>query len=340
MSKKKKVDKKKKKKLTDKQLVKLLKALKPQTQQVVRVNVGQEAAKKKAEVSSVQPPFVFPTQGFPAIINQGPASTPTAPSWSAPPPLPMSQQMHLQPLIMPQPPQPPLQLTDVEPQTDYENIKVRKSKKREEEQRLGYSVKEAPEPRFKKKEINQTKLGQESSIRNRIVELPSMNDPYIPVEIQTTAANDQIGNVGSFALSSDQWVMTPEGNQPPLEPLPVETTLAPTPAEPAQVLSEAPLPPVDLAQQTETEGEQTFEIIPNISEKQKVKLSREAKIEKKQIIEDLEAAILSGEIDKKDIPPDFFQMREGVERIKRSTKVALLKPYWVDLKVMRSSAFL
>lgn len=346
MSKKKKADKKdkkKKKKLTDKQLIKLLKALKPQTQQVVRVNVGQDAAKKKGEVSSVQPPFVFPTQGFPAIINQGQAPPPTAPSWSA---LPMSQQPQLQPLIMPPPELPPapptMMLTDVEPQTDYEKVKVRRSKKREEEQRLGYSVKEAPEPRFKKKEINQTKLGLESSLRNRIVELPSSNDPYMPVEIQTTAENDQIGNVGAFALPSDQWVLTPEGDQPMIQE-PVQTTaeIIEPPPEPtvAEVFNE-PLPAVDLTQLTETEAEQPFQIIPNTAEKQKVKMSREAKIEKKQIIEELEAAILSGEIDKTDIPAEFFEVKKGVERIKKSTKIALLKPFWVDLKVMRGSAFL
>lgn len=343
MSKKKKADKKdkkKKKKLTDKQLVKLLKALKPQTQQVVRVNVGQDAAKKKGEVSSVQPPFVFPTQGFPAIINQGQAPPPTAPSWSA---LPMSQQPQLQPLIMPAPELPPapptMMLTDVEPQTDFEKIKVRRSKKREEEQRLGYSVKEAPEPRFKKKEINQTKLGLESSLRNRIVELPSSNDPYMPVEIQTTAENDQIGNVGAFALPSDQWVLTPEGDQPMIQE-PVQTTAEIIEPPPVQTVAEVfnePLPAVDLGQETEQE---TMEITPNTSEKQKAKMSREAKVEKIQIIRDLEEAILSGEIDKTEIPAEFFEVKKGVERIKKSTKVALLKPFWVDLKVMRGSAFL
>ena len=332
MSKKKKADKKKKKKLTNKQLVKLLKALKPQTQQIVRVNVGQEAGKKKGEVAS-QPPFVFPSGGFNAITSYAQPTVPiaptkveSAPSWSA---LPMSQQPQLQPLIMP-PSQPTMLLTDIEAPTDYEKIKVRRSKKREEEQRLGYTVKEAPEPRFKKKEINQSRLGETSSAPFRFEELPSMNDRYIPVEIQTTAENDQIGNVGAFALPSDQWVLTPEGDQPMIQE-PVQTT--------AQNI-EPSLPPIDLTQQPETEAEQPFQIIPNTEEKQKVKLSRQAKVEKKQVIQDLEDAILSGEINKTDLPSDFFEMRKGQEKIRKGTKIALLKPYWVDLKVMRGSAFL
>jgi hypothetical protein len=312
-------DKKKKKKLTDKQLLKLLKALKPQTQQIVRVNVGDD--KKKVVPSSItSAPFVFPSQ-IPAIINQGQAPAPTAASWS---PLPMSQQPQLQPLIMPPssmpPPQEPRLLTDVE--SDIENIKVRRSKKREEEARLGYSVKEAREPRFKPKQMNETKLAQESSISNRITELPSSNDPYMPYEIQTTAANDQMGNVSGFGLSSDQWVLTPEGV---LEDILVPVTQKEEPISAAEVFNEP------LTQETE----ETEEIVV-----QPQKMSKESKREKKQIIQDLEDAIVSGEIDKTDIPSDFFEMKEGKEQIRKSTKLALLKPYWIDLKVMRGSAFL
>lgn len=248
-SKKDKRDKKKKRKLTDKQLLKLLKALKPQTQQIVRVNVGDKADKKKGNVqSSYNPPFVFPSQQYPAIVSTAPSVPPfdknallptvirEAPSWSNMP-LPMSQQPQLQPLIPPPPAQEPLYLTGAESEGEFlVKRKPRRSKKREEEAAQGYSVKAPTEPRFKARETRNSSLGRDASVSfnasapaaelggNNYMNTSTQNDRFLQFEILEDPDTDQMGNVAQ-PVSSDQWTGTPEGIEAPI------SELAPAPAE-------------------------------------------------------------------------------------------------------------
>lgn len=65
--------KKSKKGLSTEDILKIIKKLKPKTQQIVKVNVGDKSDKKKAGnvQSSYNPPFVFPAQGYPAITSLG-----------------------------------------------------------------------------------------------------------------------------------------------------------------------------------------------------------------------------------------------------------------------------
>jgi hypothetical protein len=271
-SKKDKRDKKKKRKLTDKQLLKLLKALKPQTQQIVRVNVGDKPDKKKGNVqSSYNPPFVFPTQQYPAIVSTAPSVPPVdknallptvireAPSWSNMP-LPMSQQPQLQPLIPPPPAQQPLYLTETEAEGEFlVKRKPRRSKKREEEAAQGYSVKAPPEPRFKARETKNSSLGRDASVSQfasapapelggySYINTPTQNDRFIQFEILEDPDSDQMGNA-SQPLPSDQWSGSPEGIEasisesapPPAEGTNKEATVEPPPAEAPLEVAPAP----------------------------------------------------------------------------------------------------
>ena len=282
---------KKKSKLSDKQLLKLLKQLKPQTQQIVKVNVGDKADKKKGNVqSSYNPPFVFPSQQYPAIVSAAPAA-PAAPvdknalvptvigkaaSWSNPP---ISQQPQLQPLIPPPPIFPARQesllLTETEAEGEFiVKRKSRKSKKREEESAQGYSVKAPAEPRFKPRETKNSSLGRDSSISQfasapapelggySYINTPAQNDRFLQIEIIEDPASDQMGNAAQ-PLTSDEWTGTPEGVEQslsesapvevaPAESAPVEVAPAETPAEtPAEVApAEEPLQTVAAPEET------------------------------------------------------------------------------------------
>lgn len=268
MAKTKKKDKKKSK-LSDKQILKLLKALKPQTQQIVRVNVGDKADKKKGNVqSSYNPPFVFPTQQYPAIVSAAPAVPPVdknalvptvireAASWSNPP---ISQQPQLQPLISPPPREAPLLLTEAETEGEFLiKRKPRRSKKREEEAAQGYSVKTVPEPRFKSRETKNSSLGRDSSVSYsasapalelggyNYINAPAQNDRFLQVEIIEDPSTDQMGNA-ALPLASDEWTGTPEG----IEPSIVE-------AAPVEAPVEAEVTPVEEPLQTVPAPEETF----------------------------------------------------------------------------------
>ena len=75
MTKKEKKDKKRKqgkgkKSLTTEDILKIIKKLKPKTQQIVRVNVGDKEKKGKSS-SEYQPPFIFNPSGYQAITSIG-----------------------------------------------------------------------------------------------------------------------------------------------------------------------------------------------------------------------------------------------------------------------------
>ncbi len=358
MPKRKKDRKGKKKKLTNKELLKIIKAIKPQTQQIVRVNVGDQKKKKGEVVPSVNPPFVFPPGGFPAITYAQPKAPvePTqalvAPSWNV---NNVSSQPQLQDWVAPPSRvsinESPLMLTDVE-QTDVENIKVRparRSKKKEEELAQGYSVKEPPEPRFKPRTTRTSQLAELASQTFKIREEPSDNDPFLPARIMTTSDADQIGNLSAPA-DSTQWTLTPEGIEPPLEEtLQAQQVEQPTSGvfdiEPVDVFGEPLMPPPPPSLEEQQQEEEEIVVEPTKAEIEKAKQIKEIKSQtvasylkpkKGQMIEDLNIALANGEVDLTEIPKAWI-VTKGAQKgkIRDSVKVSDLQPYWDDLYVKR-----
>lgn len=215
-------DKKRKKKskkprMTTEEVLKLLKKLRPKTQQTVRVNVGTGDGKSKKDLSSYTPPFVYP--GFQqAVVAPAPAQ-PAQPTQAAA--LPMSQQTHLQPWIIPStpsiPPPPPLQrsasyITDAESGAEIP-VKVRKSRKKAEEAQQGYSV-SAPRTFTAPRTTRTSQLAAYAAEPLRFNE-PVVNDPFLPLAPAKEQAADQMGNEPA-ALPSDEWTGTPSGEEQPL----------------------------------------------------------------------------------------------------------------------------
>ena len=355
MSKRKKDRRGKKKKLTNKELLKIIKAIKPQTQQIVRVNVGDQRKKKGEVVPSVNPPFVFPSGGFPAITYAQPKAPvePTqalvAPSWNV---NNVSSQPQLQEWVAPPSrasiKEAPLMLTDVE-QTDVENIKVRparRSRKKQEEAMQGYSVKEPPEPRFKPRTTRTSQLAELASQTFKIREEPSDNDPFMPTRIMTTSDADQIGNLSAPA-DSTQWTLTPEGIEPPLEDtLQVEQpTSGVFDIEPVDVFGEPLMPPPPPSLEEQQQEEEEIVVEPTSEELQKAKQIKQIKSEtvasylkpkRGQMIMDLNIGITNGEVDLAEIPKAWL-ITKGPQKgkIRDTVKVSDLQPYWDDLYTKR-----
>ena len=208
---------KKRKELSTADILKLIKKLRPKTQQIVKVNLGEEKKKKKGEVqSSYNPPFIFPPQGYSAItsIGQPPYQPPLieapkqAASWSNQPAKQPKQLMPPQLRFQTQP-----QITDIS-ETEFSEIEPRKKKSSKQE----YSVRQPREPILTRsiareftqpKTMNPSNLSATSS-QPTYFNLPVQNDKYQPDIIQTNSAGDQIGTL-SNAVPSDLWVGTPQG---------------------------------------------------------------------------------------------------------------------------------
>ena len=211
--------KKSKKGLSTADILKIIKKLKPQTQQIVRVNVGEDnKKKKKGEVqSSYNPPFVFPQQGNPAItsLGQPPYKPPLieeprqAATWS-------SQPAKEPQLLMPPPQQSIPYITEGE--SEIEIIPRRRTKKTaatpEYKVRQPYG---SAEPRFNPGiTFNEPKYAQPSNLSaasaapTRFYQ-PVANDKYQADIIQTNPAGDQIGTLAD-KISSALWTGTPEGD--------------------------------------------------------------------------------------------------------------------------------
>jgi len=299
----KKRDKKKKKKLTDKQILKLLKALKPQTQQIVRVNVGDKGDKKKkpGEVQSLyNPPFVFPSQPQPAIINLGQAPAPYAPIAQPQKALeaPSQREKDLEELKQRQ--------FDLEYQTQQFIMKQQKAQRAFESPYMPieseaeaelivrpkrkYNKKEKPtavvtfsesefepEPRFNIRKTKTSQLAADSSFtRNAYysgdINTPSQNDKFLPAVIETNAGADQMGNAAA-PLSSEEFMFTPEG-EVPLEVQQTEMAAEPT-VEPAAASVE--LQPADVFQE-ENPDIFSFDVLPPIPVEEKPVLKAPAEL--------------------------------------------------------------
>lgn len=226
-SKKDKKDKKRKARLSDKDIIKLLKKLRPKNQQIVRVNVGDKDDKKKPTAFS---PNIVPVLSYAAPFQ----SQPTQPAPPLPPPLPISQQPQLQPLILPPPPlrrETSLLLTDTEAETPVKTRKSRTSRKALETAEQGYSVQPVREPRFKAPKGYAGSSLSSSSSQPTYFQPPTENDRFVSVVSFEDPSTDQAGVVAQPA-SSDEWTGTPEGEieqQPVAAPelAPLETVPAP-----------------------------------------------------------------------------------------------------------------
>lgn len=245
-------DKKKKgkgkKNLSTTDILKLLKKLKPQTQQVVRVNVGDsDKKKKKGDVqSSYNPPFVFPQQGFPAIttLGQPPFRPPLieepkqAATWTTqpvkepqklmPPPPSLRREISNESAPRNKPSTP--RITDIS-ESEFSDIEVIPKMTRKSQ---GYTVRQP----YKSKNIElveepssftfqapkimiPSNLSVSSSQPTRF-NLPVQNDKYQADIITTDFAGDQIGTL-SDKVPSSEWTGSPEGD---IQPTPEELQAA------------------------------------------------------------------------------------------------------------------
>lgn len=239
-SKKTKKRREKKSRLTDKDIIKLIKKLRPKNQQIVRVNVGDKADKKKGSTSSAFQPNIVPVLSYAAPFQNQQLPPPPAPP--LPPPLPVSQQPQLQPLLPPPPllrRESSLLLTDTEPEieTPVKTRKTRTSRKALETAEQGYTVQPAREPRFKAPKGYAGSSLSASSSQPAFFQQPVQNDRFVSVVSFEDPLTDSAGVV-SQPLSSDLWAGTPEGEveaEPmagsaaaaAVEPEPLETVPAP-----------------------------------------------------------------------------------------------------------------
>jgi hypothetical protein len=222
-------------------ILKLLKKLKPQTQQVVRVNVGDsDKKKKKGDVqSSYNPPFVFPQQGYPAITSLGQppfrqplieqptqvitrtAQPEVTPAQLMPPP-PLRREISGEAAPRNKPTTP--RITDVS-ESEFSDVEVIPRMPRKSQ---GYSVRQP----YKSKNIElveepskftfqapkiilPSNLSATSSQPTRF-NLPVQNDKFQADIIRTDPSGDQIGTL-SNKVPSSEWTGSPQG-EPEITP--------------------------------------------------------------------------------------------------------------------------
>jgi hypothetical protein len=240
--------KKSKKGLSTEDILKIIKKLKPKTQQIVKVNIGDKGEKKKGSIqASYNPPFVFPTQGYPAITSIGqpafqqPLMEPPrqAASW-------LSQPVKTPAELMPPPAQPPLRRAIsnepfISPTATPRLIDISESEFSEVEttskKGKGYTVR-APRVSRKKEAATQSaeEIMQEhymnfpppdlrfnapktfsTSNLSSSVTIPThfsfavQNDKYQEDIIHTDNTGDQIGTIAN-PLTSAEWTGTPQGD--------------------------------------------------------------------------------------------------------------------------------
>lgn len=210
--------KSKKPKMSTEEVLKLLKKLRPKTQQTVRVNVGTGDAKSKKNLSSYTPPFVFPGFQQQAVVTPAPPLQPPAPA-------PQAASF----------PREPAKVKTLEPESEVEppTPRVRRTKR------------EPPTPaasRFSAPRTTRTsQLAAQAAEPTRFSE-PVGNDPYFAFAPQREESVDQIGNEPA-ALPSDQWTGTPSGEEQPLADIiaaapPAEEPVASTTVERLRTIPE------------------------------------------------------------------------------------------------------
>jgi len=261
---------KKRKGLSDKDLIKLIKKLKPQTQQIVRVNIGdkeKDRKKKPGEVqSSYNPPFVFP--GYPAITQVIKPDKPQLPAPLAPVPLSAAQEKEL------------MKSSQKEVEKFVKSTRAASRRKKvdvvEEPQTSEF---ESPVRFSRPRQPRESSLGADSAMTSRFYEAPSNNDRYLPIVFDLTAMEGDESGTAPNALPSDEWKLSPDGDQPSIkeEAPPEEAPPEEAPPE-TPIKEEAPLveltPEVKLTPQEEAllrfesgiEPKKTLPPIPQIKE--------------------------------------------------------------------------
>lgn len=237
---------KKSRRLSTEEILNLIKNLKPKTQQIVKVNVGDRGTgsdNKKKQASQVQssynPPFVFPANGQAITsLGQPPYQPPLmavpreAPSWSAQP------ARISQPLIDPTPnapefpfERPPPLSRAISNESAYSDVpfiepigksyKVRAPRTTKTSKKAGLVAEDVTEsesdisfiePRTfsKPRSYPSSSLGSSSAVPSYF-NLPSENDKYQPDIINTNFYGDQIGTIAN-SVPSSEWTGSPEGD--------------------------------------------------------------------------------------------------------------------------------
>lgn len=316
-----------KKGLSTADILKIIKKLKPQTQQIVRVNLGEDKKKKKGEVqSSYNPPFVFPQQGFQAItsLGQPPYKPPLieeprqAASWTTQP--------AKEPKQLAAPPQPStLYITDVESEFEIKPREKKKTKKAAETPE--YKVRQpygSSDPKLKSGvTFNEPKFAQPSNLSAAsaaptMFYQPVVNDKYQADIIQTNPSGDQIGTLAD-KVPSALWTGTPEGDIT----LTVEETQAAEeePISVEEVFSEEPTFEEEQQQQIEEEA--------IVSTPSPIKSSRP--LPSLKMIDEINAAI-KNKFPITNIPSQYLGTRGGGKGlIKNSTPAYVLAPIYEEM---------
>lgn len=237
--------KKKKKRLSNEDILKLIKKLKPKNQQTVRINIGD-----KGKPPTTSTPSYRPDSGsvvFAHAYTPPTPSPPTTPSAPLPPAPLLAMPTFNAPRRTIAPP--PQHLTLTAPENPYKPSRLAtKMAEHLGRGRGGHSLLEEEEysyskaPTFKEP-VFQGKIGSS---------LGMMVDKELAYDLGKEFAdwnkpNDEAGVRSSFNMSSDTWTLTPEGTAEPVVPasasLSMEDFLAQQSQQQELQLTELPPPP-------------------------------------------------------------------------------------------------
>ena len=238
-------NKKRSKRLSTEDILKIIKKLKPKTQQIVKVNIGDKGSKDSSKKqpgqvqTSYNPPFVLPAnQQAITTIGQPPFQPPlmavskTAPSWSYQPEK-LSRPL-IDPELLPPPPSLRRSISNESAYSALSEEKVEKpykvraprttktSKKAglvaedvtETETESEYFVIEPSSRKFTQPKSFFTSTLSASSAVPSYFNLPAQNDKYQADIINTDNSGDQIGTIAN-SLSSSEWTGSPQGDIAP-----------------------------------------------------------------------------------------------------------------------------
>jgi hypothetical protein len=240
-SKKSKKDKKRKARLSDKDIIKLLKKLRPKNQQIVRVNIGDKDGQKK---STAFQPNIVPVISYAAPFQSQPTPPPL------PPPLPVSQQPQLQPLILPRnvPPRLPNVLesesefeSPVKPRKQRQPRRTREQIRADQEQEQLAAIEEQQRSRFTAPKLFKDGGLSDYAYQRSHFQPPTNNDRFWGQAIDEDPMNDQAGVVAQ-PVSSDEWTGTPQGDFEQLPVAAAEFAAEPAAAGAIEALELAPAP--------------------------------------------------------------------------------------------------
>lgn len=235
--------KKKKKPLTNAEILKLIKKLKPKNQQIVRVNIGDKGAKSGA--SGGAPPIrPYAQQG--GVVFTSAYAPPTPSPLPPPPPVPITLPAPAQTTRVARVPSAPLPPAPLKAQPTFDAPKkvapqqpqrliqgnpfktgklaekvakqfgkypsaTRSYLESEEEEEYTYST----APSFVQPTYQRTSTLGATSRNEVFSNSPTINDPYFDDGITITENQDQKGTQPNY-VSSDAWTLTAEGSEPSL----------------------------------------------------------------------------------------------------------------------------